>query len=82
MIMPKDQPRDDDLPVFPSLDALNRDLQQRTAEYNKAPQDELGGLCQELPVVAKARRGDWLSRIWWMTASQVYLARHPLPVRH
>jgi len=47
MIMPIDQPRDEDLPVFPSLDDLNRHLQQRTVAYNTTPQDELGGLSPE-----------------------------------
>ncbi|NQT92952.1 MAG: hypothetical protein HQ559_09335 [Lentisphaerae bacterium] len=44
MIMTKDQPHDEDLPVFPSLDALNQHLQQRPAAYNMTPQDKLGGL--------------------------------------
>jgi len=57
MIMPKDQPQDEGLPVFPSLDALNRHLQQRMAEYNTAPQDELGGLSPEQ--VARLIYTDW-----------------------
>jgi len=57
MIMPKDQPQDEGLPVFPSLDDLNRHLQQRSAEYNTTPQDELGGLSPEQ--VARLIHTDW-----------------------
>lgn len=57
MIMPKDQPRDEDLPVFASLDDLNRHLQQQTAAHNTTPQDELGGLSPEQ--VARLIYTDW-----------------------
>jgi len=57
MIKPIDQPRDEDLPVFPSLDDLNRHLQQQAAAYNTTPQDDLGGLSPQQ--VARLVYTDW-----------------------
>jgi len=44
MIMPKDQPRDDDSPAFSSLDELNRHLAEMSHIRNTTPDPEMGGL--------------------------------------